>query len=108
MKNVSNKGVVKEIRRRTRKKYSSEEKIWIVLDGLRDQENLSAICRREGIPNNLYYRWSKDFLESGKKRLMGNAVLLQFAHHLFNPLRIPDLPPKTNPCCMLGFGSKTW
>ena len=73
-KKVSSEGVVKDIRRRTRKKYSSEEKIRIVLDGLRGEESISAICRREGIPNNLYYRWSKDFLEAGKKRLMGDTA----------------------------------
>jgi transposase len=73
-KKVSSEGVVRDVRRRTRKKYSSEEKIRIVLDGLRGEESISAICRREGIPNNLYYRWSKDFLEAGKKRLMGDTA----------------------------------
>ena len=66
--------VVRDIRRRTRKKYSSEEKITIVLEGLRGEESISAICRREGIAPNLYYRWSKDFLEAGKKRLMGDTL----------------------------------
>ena len=66
--------VVREIRRRTRKKYSAEEKIQIVLEGLRGEESISAICRREGISPNLYYRWSKDFLEAGKKRLQGDTV----------------------------------
>jgi len=66
--------VVREIRRRTRKKYTSEEKIRIVLDGMRGEESISAICRREGISPNLYYRWSKDFLEAGKKRLTGDTV----------------------------------
>ena len=66
--------VVREIRRRTRKKYSSEEKIQIVLEGLRGEESISAICRRVGISPNLYYRWSKDFLEAGKKRLQGDTV----------------------------------
>ena len=70
----SAESVVKEIRRRTRKKYSAEEKIRIVLEGLRGEESISAICRREGIANNLYYRWSKDFLEGGKKRLAGDTV----------------------------------
>lgn len=73
-KKVSSEGVVKEIRRRTRRKYSSEEKIRIVLDGLRGEDGIAEICRREGIPNNLYYRWSKDFLEAGKKRLMGDTA----------------------------------
>ena len=66
--------VVRDIRRRTRRKYSSEEKIAIVLEGLRGEESISAICRREGIAANLYYRWSKDFLEAGKKRLMGDTL----------------------------------
>ena len=66
--------VVRNIRRRTRRKYSSEEKITIVLEGLRGEESISAICRREGIAPNLYYRWSKDFLEAGKKRLMGDTL----------------------------------
>jgi len=72
-KKVSSESVVKDIRRRTRKKYSSEEKIRIVLDGLRGEDSISNLCRREGIPANLYYRWSKDFLEAGKKRLMGDT-----------------------------------
>jgi transposase len=52
--------------RKTRKKYSVEEKIRIVLDGLRGEESIAALCRKEGIPTNLYYRWSKEFLEAGK------------------------------------------
>ena len=70
-KKVSGESVVKDIRCRTRKKYSSEEKIRIVIDGLRGEDSIFNLCRREGIPTNLYYRWSKDFLEAGKKRLMG-------------------------------------
>ena len=66
--------VVRDIRRRTRRKYSSEEKITTVLEGLRGEESISAICRREGIAPNLYYRWSKDFLEAGKKRLKGDTL----------------------------------
>jgi transposase len=63
--------MVKDIRRNTRRKYSTEEKIRIVLDGLRGESSIAEICRREGINSNLYYRWSKDFLEAGKKRLSG-------------------------------------
>ena len=59
---------VLDIKRKTRKKYTAEEKIRIVLDGLRGEDSIAAICRREGISPNLYYRWSKDFLEAGKKR----------------------------------------
>lgn len=66
--------VVKDIRRKTRKKYSSEEKIRIILEGLRGEDSIAAICRREGISPNLYYRWSKDFLEAGKKRLQGDTI----------------------------------
>lgn len=61
---VSPEKTVREIRRKTRKKYSAEEKIRIVLEGLRGEGSISAICRREGISPNLYYRWRKDFLES--------------------------------------------
>jgi transposase len=66
--------VVKEIRRATRKQYSAEEKIRIVLEGLRGEDGIAEICRREGIAQNLYYRWSKDFLEAGKKRLAGDTA----------------------------------
>ena len=65
---------VKDIRWKTRRKFSSEEKISIVLDGLRGEYSIAELCRREGINNNLYYRWSKDFLEAGKKRLSGDAI----------------------------------
>ena len=66
-------GKVREIRRKTRRKYSAEEKIRIVLDGLRGEESIAALCRREGIAPNLYYSWSKEFLEAGKRRLMGDT-----------------------------------
>jgi transposase len=65
---------VKEIRRNTRRKFSSEEKIRIVLEGLRGECSIAELCRREGINANLYYRWSKDFLEAGKRRLAGDTV----------------------------------
>ena len=65
---------VKNIRRRTRRKFSSEEKIRIVIDGLRGEVSVAELCRREGINNNLYDRWSKDFLEAGKRRLAGDTV----------------------------------
>jgi len=73
-KKVSSENVVKDIRRQTRRKYSSEEKIRIVLEGLRGEDSISSLCRREGILSNQYYRWSKDFLEAGKKRLQGDTV----------------------------------
>ncbi|MBU4443869.1 transposase [bacterium] len=66
--------IVRDIKRNARKKYGAEEKIWIILEGLRGEENIAGICRREGINPNLYYRWSKDFLEAGKRRLQGDTV----------------------------------
>lgn len=63
---------IREIKRQTRKRYSAEEKIRIVLEGLRGDESIAELCRREGIHQNLYYNWSKDFLEAGKKRLEGD------------------------------------
>jgi len=65
---------VRDIRRKTRKHYSAEEKIRIVLEGLRGEESIAALCRREGIAESLYYSWSKEFLEAGKKRLAGDTV----------------------------------
>ena len=64
---------VREIRRQTRKRYSSEEKIRIVLEGLRGEHSIAELCRREGIAQGLYYKWSKEFLEAGKKRLSGDT-----------------------------------
>jgi transposase len=64
---------VREIRRKTRRKYSAEEKIRIVLEGLKGEESIAELCRREAISPNLYYSWSKEFLEAGKKRLMGDT-----------------------------------
>ncbi len=70
----SSEKTVRDIKRKTRRKYSAEEKIRIILDGLRGEDSIAEICRREGINQNLYYRWSKDFLEAGKKRLMGDTM----------------------------------
>lgn len=69
----SAEATVREIRRKTRRKYSSEEKIRIVLEGLRGEDSVAELCRREGISSNLYYKWTKEFLEAGKKRLMGDT-----------------------------------
>ena len=66
--------VVKDIRRRTRKQHSAEEKIRIVLEGLRGEVSIAELCRREGIATSLYYSWSKEFLEAGKKRLAGDTA----------------------------------
>ena len=65
---------VRDIRRRTRRHYSAEEKIRIVLEGLRGEDSIAELCRREGINANVYYRWSKEFLEAGKKRLSGDTA----------------------------------
>jgi transposase len=72
--NPGPEAVVKEIRRQTRRKFTAEEKIRIVLEGLKGEASIAELCRREGIVANLYYRWSKDFLEAGKKRLQGDTV----------------------------------
>ncbi len=65
---------IRDIRRKTRKRYSAEEKIRIVLSGLRGEESIAALCRHEGIAEGLYYSWSKEFLEAGKKRLAGDTA----------------------------------
>jgi transposase len=66
--------VVSDIRRATRRQFSAEEKIRMVLQGLRGEDSIAELCRREGISQNLYYRWSKEFLEAGKKRLAGDTT----------------------------------
>ena len=66
--------IVKDIKRATRKQYSSEEKIRIVLDGLRGEDSIAELCRREGISQGVYYKWSKDFMEAGKRRLAGDTA----------------------------------
>ena len=71
---LSSERIVKDIRRATRKQYSAEEKIRIVLDGLRGEHSIAELCRREGIAESLYYPWSKEFLEAGKRRLAGDTA----------------------------------
>src|SRR5215218_2333546 len=66
--------VVTDIRRATRKQYSAEDKIRIVLEGLRGEDSIAELCRREGITSSMYYGWSKEFLEAGKKRLAGDTA----------------------------------
>ena len=66
--------VVKDIRRQTRRHFSAEDKIRVVLEGLRGDDSIAELCRKEGIAQNLYYRWSKEFLEAGKKRLAGDTA----------------------------------
>ena len=69
----SAQAVVKDIRRATRKQYGAEEKIRIVLEGLRGEDSIAELCRREGIAQGVYYKWSKDFIEAGKRRLAGDT-----------------------------------
>jgi len=71
---MSSDRIVKDIRRATRKQYSAEEKIRIVLDGLRGEHSIAELCRRESIAESLYYTWSKEFLEAGKRRLAGDTA----------------------------------
>jgi transposase len=72
--NRSPESVVREIKRKTRRKFNPEEKISIILEGLKGEESIAAICRREGIAPSLYYKWSKSFLEAGKQRLKGDTI----------------------------------
>jgi transposase len=64
---------IRQVRRATRRKFSAEEKIRVIMEGLRGEESISELCRREGIAPSIYYKWSKSFLEAGKKRLMGDT-----------------------------------
>jgi transposase len=73
-KGKSPESVVRDIKRKTRRVFNAEEKIRIVLEGLKREESIAAICRRESIHPNLYYKWSKEFLEAGKRRLTGDTV----------------------------------
>jgi transposase len=82
--------VIKEIRRATRRQFSAEEKIRIVLSGLRGEDSIAELCRREGIVQNLYYRWSKEFLEAGKKRLAGDTA------RTATPQEVKDLRRETS------------
>jgi transposase len=66
--------VVREIKRKTRRKFNPEERIRIILEGLKGEESIAALCRREGIAPSLYYKWSKSFLEAGKRRLKGDTI----------------------------------
>jgi transposase len=74
--------VVRYIRRATRRHYSAEDKIRIVLEGLRGEQSIAELCRREGIADSMYYSWSKEFLEAGKRRLAGDCSL--------RSMRVPD------------------
>ena len=72
-KKNSAESTVRNIRRKTRKKYNAEDKIRIVVEGLRGEMMIAELCRKEGIAQSLYYKWSKEFLEAGKSRLSGNT-----------------------------------
>ena len=79
--------VIKDIRRVTRKQDGAEEKIRIVLDGLRGEVTIAALCRREGIAESLYYNWPKEFLEAGKKRLAGDTARAATTDEVKQPRR---------------------
>ena len=70
----SPESIVREIKRKTRRKYRAEERIRIVLEGLRGEKSITDLCRKEGIHPGIYYKWSKAFLEAGKQRLTGDTV----------------------------------
>jgi transposase len=72
--NNSSEAIIRDIKRKTKTRHSSEEKIRIVLEGLRGEMSIAELCRKEGINPNLYYNWSKEFLEAGKKRLQGDTA----------------------------------
>jgi transposase len=72
--NQSHESVVREIKRKIRRKFNPEEKIRIILEGLKGEDSIAAICRREGVTPSIYYKWSKSFLEAGKKRLKGDTM----------------------------------
>ena len=73
VKKGSAEATIRDIKRNTRRKHSAEEKIRIVLEGLRGEDSIAELCRREGIAQSLYYKWSKEFLEAGKSRLAGDT-----------------------------------
>ena len=73
-KKKSASSLISELKRKTRRTYSSEEKIRIIIDGMRGETSVAELCRREGIAQTLYYKWSKDFMEAGKRRLNGDTM----------------------------------
>ncbi len=66
--------LISELKRKTRRAYSSEEKIRIIIDGIRGETTIAELCRREGISQGIYYKWSKDFMDAGKRRLAGDTM----------------------------------
>jgi transposase len=97
-KGASSEKVVREIQRRTRRRFSAEEKIRIILEGLRGEESIAELCRREGLAPNLYNRWSKEFLEAGKKRLLGDTTREATAREV-KTLRDENARLKPMPVC---------
>ena len=81
----SSEGLIRDIKRKTRRKFSSEEKIRIVVEGMRGEMSIAELCRKEGIAQNLYYRWSKDFMESGRKRNSSSSGL---PSHLYSAVGV--------------------
>ena len=81
---------IRDIRRATRRHFSAEEKIRIVLEGLRGEESIAELCRREGIASSMYYGWSKEFLEAGKRRLAGDTARAACVWQLLAPSLNPD------------------
>jgi transposase len=73
-KKKSTTALISDLKRKTRKTYSSEEKIRIILEGFRGETTVAELCRREGISQGVYYKWSKDFMEAGKRRLQGDTL----------------------------------
>ena len=94
---LSSEEMVKGIRRATRKRYSAEEKIRIVLDGLRGEHSIAELCRREGIAEGLYYSWSKEFLEAGKRRLAGDTARAATSDEV-KDLKTPGPGPERGRC----------
>ena len=94
-KNDPAERTVRDIRRKTRKQYTAEEKIRIVVSGLRGEESIAALCRREGIAEGLYYSWSKEFLEAGKKRLAGDTGRQATSGEVMDHLRGAPYHPQT-------------
>ena len=88
---------VREIRRATRRRYSAEEKIRIVLSGLRGEHSIAELCRREGIAEGLYYAWSKEFLEAGKKRLAGDTERQASSGEVSRPAPRDERPEAQSP-----------
>jgi transposase len=83
--------VVKEIKRRTRRKFSAEEKIKIVLEGMRGEDTIASICRKYGIHSNNYFKWSKEFIEAGKRRLSGDTLREATREEIVELRRMNDL-----------------